>query len=293
MGDGATDRQMGGGAWHYRWTGGHRPCVHPLRSPAGDVLTVDGPVDHPWHHALWFAVKYVNGENFWEEYGDFGVVTHEGPPVVAGDELTGDLVWVAHDGGHVRLRERRRLTHVALAADAYAVDWDLTLVPPVDTVLDRTPFTTWGGYGGLTLRGRADWHDTVLLTSDGHTGDRRLGDRAAWCDLTGQVAETGRAAGVLMIDHPENPSFPTPWYASTRAATYGDEGWANFMNAAFLWDGPREVAGGEALRLRHRLVVHDGVWDAGRCHDAAERWLLDPTGCAGPRPSGGRGSASS
>ena len=28
-----------------------------------------------------------------------------------------------------------------------------------------------------------------------------------------------------------------PWYGSTRADTYGD-GWANFVNAAFLWDEP-------------------------------------------------------
>ncbi len=52
--------------------------------------------------------------------------------------------------------------------DAYAIDWDVTLTPQVDVVLDRTEFTTWGGYGGLALRGRGDWTDTRLLLADGN-----------------------------------------------------------------------------------------------------------------------------
>ena len=57
----------------------------------------------------------------------------------------------------------------------------------------------------------------------------------------------------------------TPWYGSTRAATYGDDGWSNFLNAAFLWDGPETVAAGVTRRFGFRVVVHDGVWDADRC----------------------------
>src|SRR5690606_36318968 len=51
-----------------------RPFVHPVRTPAGAVLSVDAPDDHPWHHALWSTIKYVNGENFWEEYDEFGLL---------------------------------------------------------------------------------------------------------------------------------------------------------------------------------------------------------------------------
>jgi hypothetical protein len=126
-------------------------------------------------------------------------------------------------------------------------------------VLDRTPFTTWGGYGGLTLRGAPDWQDTMLELPDGSRHDRLLGERAAWCALTGTAPRAGGegAAGVVLADHPANPRFPTPWYASNRADTYG-EGWANFCNAAFLWDEPLAVAAGDALRLRHVVLVHDG-----------------------------------
>ena len=39
--------ELGAGAATYVWGARRRPFVHPLRSPAGDVLTVDAPADHP------------------------------------------------------------------------------------------------------------------------------------------------------------------------------------------------------------------------------------------------------
>ena len=63
---------------------------------------------------------------------------------------------------------------------------------------------------------------------------------------------------MVVLDHPDNPRFPTPWYASNRADTYG-EGWANFVNAAFLWDEPLTVEPDAPLQLRYRVLVHDGA----------------------------------
>lgn len=261
-GDGALSV---GGRWTYVWNGPTRPFLHPVATPAGHVLTREAPPDHPWHHGLWFAVKYVNGENFWEEYGEFGVVRPDGEPVVetGGDRVrvSHRLSWIRPDGRSVAIVEDRALTHVVLgpsAGDAYAIDVDVTLVPTADTVLDRTPFTTWGGYGGLTLRGPGDWSDTRLLLADGTVHDRVLGIRSPWCDLTGSAGTGGPLAGVAVLDHPANPWHPVPWYASTRADTYGGREWSNFLNAAFLWHGPREVSAGTPLRIRHRVILHDG-----------------------------------
>jgi hypothetical protein len=247
------------------WTyvAGHRkkPHVHPLATPSGRVLTRVEPADHPWHRALWFTIKYVDGDNFWEEAPPYGVLRHV-------DDET--ITWIRPDRETVAITEHRRLTSGDIDDGAYALDWDTTLVPAADAVLDRTEFTTWGGYGGLSLRGRADWTDTRLLLSDDPAPQERvIGRPGRWLDLTGTV--DGGTAGVAVLDHPANPRHPVPWYASTRAATYGDEGWSNFLNAAFLFHEPMEVAGGEPLRLRYRLVVHDG--DAGA--EEVERWWSD------------------
>jgi hypothetical protein len=248
--------------WTYNADHRKRPNVHPLRAPSGAVLTRDAPDDHPWHHALWFTIKYVNGENFWEEYDAYGVLRHVGPTTVH---------WIRPDRETVAIVDERTLTHVDLGGGAYAIDWSIDLTPQSDVVLDRTEFTTWGGYGGLALRGRADWTDTRLLLDDGSEHERVLGTPSTWCDLSGHV--DGVEAGVLVLDHPSNPRHAVPWYGSTRAATYGDEGWSNFLNAAFLWDAPLDAPAGVALPFRYRVVVHDGSWGTDRCQGAWEDWV--------------------
>jgi len=236
--------------WHYNADHRKRPNLHPVASPSGAVLTRDAPDDHPWHHGLWFTIKYVNEENFWEEQPPYGVLRHVDDTHVQ---------WIRPDRETVIIDDERTFTHVDLADDAYAIDISIALTPRDDVVLDRTPFTTWGGYGGLSLRGRPDWTDTRIMLSDGTTHDRVLGTPAKWCDISGSV--DGGDAGLLMI--PAEPE--TPWYGSTRAATYGDEGWSNFLNAAFLWDGPEAVAAGTTRRFEFRVVVHDGVWTKEQC----------------------------
>ncbi len=248
-----------------------RPFMHPLTTPAGAVLSVEAPADHPWHHALWFTIKFVNGENFWEEYGEYGTLRTTN--VRESDHaVTAQLDWIAADGETVRLRETRTISRAPIDNDAYAIDWTESLSVDVDTVLDRTPFTTWGGYGGLTLRGAPTWTDTLIRLDDGVERDRSLGEPSAWLSIEGIAS--GRAevnAGVVFFDHPSNPRAPSPWYASTHADTYG-EGWANFVNAAFLWDEPLHLAAGTSLDLKYRVIVYDGAWSVDRIRSEYARW---------------------
>jgi len=254
--------------WTYHWGASRRPFIHPLTTPRGHGLTIDAPLDHPWHHALWFAIKFVNGDNFWEEMAPYGVLRHRDDPRVMAAEsddaisVSGFLDWIAPDRETVVLRERRTLTHREVDADSYAIDVAVELTPQVDVELDRTPFNgNWGGYGGLAFRGRPDLVDSELLLAGGDPTERVLGTRAPWLHLGGRIGRDD--VGIALFDAPTNPAHPVPWYASTRAPTYGD-GWANFVNAAFLWNGPRTLAAGEALALEHRVIVHDGAWDGAR-----------------------------
>ena len=237
-----------------------KPHVHPLCTAAGRVLTTAEPDDHPWQRGLWFAVKFVDGDNFWEELDPYGVLRHV-------DDET--VHWIRPDRETVAVVERRRITHSALSDAVYASDWDTTLVPRADTVLDRTEYTTWGGYGGLALRGRNDWCDTQLTLDDGHPCDSVVGAPSCWLGITGEL--DGAVVGVTVLDHPRNPRHPVPWYASTRAGPGYGEGWANFVNAAFLFHEPLALAAGEELRFRYRVVVHDGAIG----EDNRQRWWDD------------------
>ncbi len=226
---------------------------------------MSAPADHPWHFGLWSTIKFVNGENYWETYGEFGVlstvdVQHDGTNTSA------TIDWVAPDGDAIAIREIRTLTHRAIDDTTYTIEWSFALTPTVDTEFDRTPFTTWGGYGGLTLRGAPNWTDTqLLLAGSNEWRDRTLGDPAPWCLLASDEAS------VALVDHPSNVNFPTPWYGSNRADTYGD-GWANFLNAAFLWNGPLRVAADETLRRTHLVIVADGRLAPDEVERLASTW---------------------
>lgn len=221
-----------------------KPYLHPIVAPSGRVLTRVGGQHHSWHRGLWFAIKYVDGDNFWEEQPPFGVQRD------AGD---GRVEWVRPDG-RIAIVETRT---VAVAGGV--IDWTSTLSSTDPVVLERTPYTTWGGYGGLTFRGAGDWSDTRLLLDDGSVHRRPEGVPSRWCDLSNDEC------GIAFLDHPSNPRHPVPWYGATRSRVYGDD-WANYLNAAFLFHEGMTMTG--ELTFRYRLVVHEGPWDVARC-DAA------------------------
>ena len=274
----ATPEPIALGAFaDYHWAARRRPFVHPVRTPTGAVLSRDAPDDHPWHHGLWFTIKFVNEENFWEEYDAYGVLRHDGAPTVrdrdGATEVAGDLDWIRPDRHSVAVREQRRWTARTLDETAYAIDFETTLTATSDVRYDRTPFTTWGGYGGLAFRGAGDWVDTRLILDDGSSHDRVLGTPSRWCALQGDAGADRAPAGIVVLTHPDTPRHPHPWYASTRADTYGDDGWSNFLNAAFLWDAPLDVAAGVAVRFRYRVIVHDGRWSADRAEAAYQDYV--------------------
>jgi hypothetical protein len=249
-----------------------RPHLHPVTTPAGHVLTCDAPADHPWHHGLWFTIKYVDGDNFWEQMGGEGDLRVTSPPMAveleSGPTLFCTIDWVRPASDVVALVETLTITAVVPADPSWSVvDIAVTLSSDRDVVLDRTPYTTWGGYGGLTFRGRGDLVDSRFLLADRSTAAKLTGTRAPWVDLTGTIPDPGHhttvaTVGLAMLDGTSPGDRPVPWYGSTRSAVYGTEGWSNFLNAAFLWNGPLTLTAGEPLDFRYRVIAHDGAVDA-------------------------------
>ncbi|MEZ5238765.1 MAG: DUF6807 family protein [Microthrixaceae bacterium] len=70
------------------------PSLRPSGDhPGGRVISVDAPADHPWHHGLWYTIKFVNDDNFWEEFGEFGLLVQEEPPEPGPRGSTSRLRW--------------------------------------------------------------------------------------------------------------------------------------------------------------------------------------------------------
>jgi type 1 glutamine amidotransferase len=56
-----------GTLWRFRYDAAlDMPYFHPLNSSDGQTITADRPLDHLWHHGLWFSWKFINKVNYWE-----------------------------------------------------------------------------------------------------------------------------------------------------------------------------------------------------------------------------------
>lgn len=231
-----------------------KPFIHPLATTGGHVLTNFQPSDHYWHRGLWFAIKFVNGENFWEEgeSGPHNTQRAVRPPSIEASasgsvRVTLTLEWTRHDG-HVVMDEIRTLVYHPVDDATYALDHESIITPREPVTLDRTPFTTWGGYGGLCLRGTRNWTDSKIHLSDGTATDRPTGLPADWAVLTGKLdGDRGLHASVAMLEHPANDRRPTPWYGASGIGLY--------LTPAPLFHEPLELAAGRPLHLAYRLII--------------------------------------
>ena len=96
----------------------------------------------------------------------------------------------------------------------------------------------------------------VLVNSrGGRNAEGTFAQEAEWADYWGTRA--GIVEGLAIFNHPDNAWTPPPWF--TR-----DYGF--FSPTPFNWmeDGFLALPEGEPLRLRYRVVVHQGsTTDAG------------------------------
>lgn len=236
-----------------------KPCVHPLSTPAGHVISGFEMSDHVWHRGLWFTIKFVNGTNFWEEHPPFGVQTSRAQPTCElldqrTARISNQLSWTSEATGEV-IRESRRVTVHVPESGPRSIGWTTSLLATQDLLLDRTPYTTWGGYGGLAFRTARELHDVSFLIPGGDTVSARAGESHPWIVMQSQVdGGMDQRVSIAMIDHPANPRSPSPWYCKCANGF-------NYMNPAILFHEPMRMARGESLRLAYRVMWRDGKWN--------------------------------
>jgi hypothetical protein len=243
-----------------------RPYLHPVRTLAGEVVTVCRPADHPWHKGISWSLPNVGTENFWGgptyrrgdgyvQLGNNGTMRHDGFDALRtlGDEvsLAERLTWVTA-AGEALFTERRQIT-ATVRPDGSA--WVLGFATLMRNVSGRaialgSP-TTEGrenaGYGGLFWRGPAAFAGGRVLTADGAGRDEIMGWRGPW------LAFATPAATLIFRDAPANPGFPGQWFV--RSTPYACVCPAPFFAA----EVPVPAAG--ELTLSYQVVVADGELD--------------------------------
>ena len=261
------------------WTLNHdadegKPCIHPLAAVGGKVLSGLRPDDHPWHRALWFSWKFINGVNYWEENRVTGKSAGRTSLLdTRRTELPGGVVRVEMDltyapaaTGDRILDEFRTLEIHPLDADgAYRIDWSSRfLALKNDVILDRTPppgepgGKDWGGYAGYSLRMNREVAGGVFANSEGQTGSATHRQPARWLSYS----KPGVGA-VLFLDHPTNLRHPAKWYVA--------EGMPYF-SPSVIHDAPHTIKAGDTLRLQYRLVIQPSAVESDFAEQEWKRW---------------------
>ena len=116
-----------------------------------------------------------------------------------------------------------------------------------EVVLDRTPFTTWGGYGGLFVRLRNDLQNARLVFDDGTVATKCTGERYQWGGIEGTTPE-GSDCAVVFLPDKNNTRWPEPFYGHARPDYH-------FFGPAPLFHGPITLAPAETLSYGVRVLV--------------------------------------
>lgn len=267
--------------WRFTFSKDRKPCVHPLTVPGAPVLTDFRPADHPWHRALWFSWKNIDGLPYWDEDPRTGA----SPGLT---EVVGSKVEPRDDGSArveldlsyhppdrpVVLTERRTVDFSRPEADGgYRIDWRAVFTAgAADVLLDRTPITGepggvgHGGYAGLSLR-----LNPALKTSGWEFVDRdgpvkALWKASRWMAYTGPTGN-GRAASLVVLDHPSSFRHPTPWYLIPDMP---------YFSPAVLYRAPHTIAAGKSLSLRYRILVQPAAVDRDRVEAQWQAFAREP-----------------
>jgi type 1 glutamine amidotransferase len=272
----------GGLLWRFRYDPRlDAAYFHPLNTVGGETLTSDAPPDHIWHHGLWFCWKFINKVNYWEIDPKTGrppgqttwtnVEVANRPDGSA--RIAMDLAYRPAGTSDPVLTEKRMIeVSPPDAQGGYSIGWTSVFTAVQDVVLDRTPLPgepggqVWGGYSGLSFRLAKDLVERQVMSGDGPVlefkDDRHRGKHAA-VDYSGLI--NGRPVGAAILDHPENPRAPTPWYVIRSAEM-------SFFSPALICFGPLTLPSGQRLTLRYRVFIHEGRWDAARLKTEARRF---------------------
>ncbi len=238
--------------------------IHPLKTPAGFVVTDLQPDDHLHHFGLWWPWKYIQTEGrkvlCWELQRGDGIIEARASQATRSG-FTAQSVYIdrkAPGGPDLLLNETLHVSTseiVAHPAPGYFVDLKIIHAVAGDTPLTISKYR----YSGFALRGSAAWNkdNSTVLTSEGKGYAASNFTRARWVRVEGSASHDA-TAGVIMMSHPGNHTHPEKlrtWDPRTHSG-------AIFVNFNTVQDESWLFEPGKTYTRRYRLFVYDGAVNA-------------------------------
>ncbi len=251
----------------------HGAYLHPVFGPGGKLVTADFPPDHRHQRGIFFAWTKTEFEGNHPDFWNMGKGDEKEKP---GGKLLAEVRFASLEkswGGPVHggfVSGHRFIDHAAEPAkDVLHETWEVTAYrvtaggAPLN-VIDLVSTQTCASdsplklpkyhYGGLGVRGSAQWDPVEAVTMLTSTGaDRKGGDatKAKWVHLGGEV--DGAPTGIAVLMHPSNFRFPQPLRLNPKNPQ---------ICVAPSQDGDWEIVPGKPYVSRYRIVIADGKADA-------------------------------
>ena len=244
---------------------------HPLTTPAGVVVTDVAPADHPHHRGVFLAWVEMHGKkdaDFWG-WGEHAptknrrIVNRGASDSQLRGNVAGFVVnnqWMADDEAVVD----ELMTAAVIpepSANAYVLDLMYQVRPAADLTLSRWAFS------GFCVRTRGDAKvvayspaGEVKLPNPSHVKPESDWPDAAWYGYSMTLPD-GKAAGVAVINHPDNPK--TLWHNHRDI---------RMLNPCVVAPAEIRLKADQPLLLRYRVVVHDGPTPVEQLNRLAEKW---------------------
>ena len=238
-----------------------RPFFFPVLASDGTAVTSDQAHDpskdhHPHHRSMWVAHGDVNGANHWALDGEkTPKQRHIAFTKVDGDTIEEQLEWEGLTKEPI-LKETRTFRFYGFKDGSRGVDFKIVLTPVSAPVILGD--TKEAGLCSVRMANAISAKPT-LTNSKGATEEKEMwGKPADWCDESGEI--NGKTYGIAILDHPENPRFPTCWhvraYGLMSANPFGlhdFDGKANPKGAGAL-----TIEKDKPVTFKYRVIIHTG-----------------------------------
>jgi len=267
-----------------------KPVLYPVHAADGQIVTRGFPInprpgeptDHPHHLGIWFNFENVNGLDFWnnsyaipaEKKHLYGWIKTD-KIINVSDGKIGTILYHANWTDQKNNVLMEEVTKLSFSGTEHHRIIDRITTLTADTLVNFTDAKD-GMYairlahelqipdkkdkefkddkGNVTIvKGEAD--DVAngnYLTSQGKTGDDAWSTRGRWCKVYGKMGNDSMT--VAIIDHPENPNYPTFWHARGyglfAANPLGEKIFTNGKSAKNL-----QLKKGESVTFRFRIVI--------------------------------------
>ena len=236
----------------YRYSPAQKyPYFYPVVGPrTGESVTTESSEPYPHHQSLFFGLDFVNGGNYWQDGLERGQILAEETEILqaTGAEVAFRQISVwSRPGAEAPFRDERIIRVRAPDEELRIIDFDITLTPLIDVRVRKNNHSLFAARMVPELS--VDSGGTLVNARGDRNAEGTFGVEAEWASFYGERG--GVVEGLAILDHPDNRWAPSPWF--TR-----DYGFFSPTPFEWLEDG-LELAEGEPLRLRYRVIVHGGT----------------------------------